>query len=125
MKPVIEFEEDANHPRQNYRVKPMPNDPIKLLVAGREMEIIDLSVKGVAFRYAGETKQPSYPIELLISVGRRYQVACELRIVRHQDDMVSGVFEALSARDETVLNKLVMALQRRDIREATKRKDDN
>lgn len=124
MKPVIEVDTDETQ-RQNFRVQPHKDDPISLAVAGANVSILDISAKGVAFKYPGEIKHDVYSIVLRFETDRAYEVNCRLRIVRRAKPEYSGEFVHISERDITHITSFVVACQKWAIRRSRQVIDEN
>lgn len=124
MKPVIEVDTDETQ-RQNFRVAPHKDDPVTLTVAGVKVPIVNLSAKGVAFRYAGEVKQEIYSITLAFETDKAYEVNCRLRIVRRAKPEYSGEFVHISERDIAHITSFVVACQKWAIRRSRQVIDEN
>lgn len=115
MKPVIEIDNDDSQ-RLNYRVKLHKDDPVSLKVAGIAVDIIDISAKGVAFRYQGEANKKVYPMLLTFETDRVYEVACNLKINRRSNPEYSAEYIDIDEKDVARITGLIVECQKRDIR---------
>ncbi len=117
MKPVIEIDNDDSQ-RLNYRVTIHQDDPVSLEVAGVKVSVIDISAKGVAFRYQGEAAKDVYPMVLTFEIDKVYTVACDLKINRRKNPEYSAEYVDLDERDAATITRLIIECQKRDIRRA-------
>ncbi|WP_293266368.1 PilZ domain-containing protein [Neptunomonas sp.] len=115
MKPVIEIDTDDSQ-RRTYRVRPHPDDPVSLSVAGVAVEIIDISAKGVAFRYQGEASKEAYPMRLTFETDKEYEITCYLKINRRSNPEYSAEYIDIDEKDVARITGLIIECQKRDIR---------
>ncbi|SIS89772.1 PilZ domain-containing protein [Neptunomonas antarctica] len=116
MKPVIEIDFDDALPRENYRVTLHQDDPVSLTVAGVAVDVIDISAKGVAFRYQGQANKDSYPVVLTFETDKVYVVECDLKIIRRHHPEYSAEFVHIAEKDIARIARLIIECQKRDIR---------
>lgn len=117
MKPVIEIDND-NSQRLNYRVTIHKDDPVSLEVAGVKVSVIDISAKGVAFRYQGEAAKDVYPMVLTFEIDKVYTVVCNLKINRRKNPEYSAEYIDIDEKDVATISRLIIECQKRDIRHA-------
>ncbi|MGY8872396.1 MAG: hypothetical protein ACKVJE_18345 [Pseudomonadales bacterium] len=115
MKPVIEIDNDDSK-RLTYRVKLHQDDPVSLSVAGVAVDIIDISAKGVAFRYQGDATNEIYPMLLTFETDKVYEVVCNLKIHRRSNPEYSAEYVDIDEKDVTRITGLIVECQKRDIR---------
>lgn len=115
MKPVIEIDNDESQ-RFNYRVTLHQDDLVSLKVSGIKVDVIDISAKGVAFRYQGEAKKDVYPMVLTFEIDRVYTVVCNLKINRRKHPEYSAEFIDIDEKDVATITRLIIECQKRDIR---------
>ena len=115
MKPVIEIDNDESQ-RLNYRVTLHKDDPVSLEVAGVKVRVIDISAKGVAFRYQGEASKEVYPMVLTFEIDKVYTIACNLQINRRKNPEYSAEYIDIGEKDVETISRLIVECQKRDIR---------
>ena len=123
MKPTIEIDLDEDTQRRNFRVTPHADDAVVLKIAGIEVEIVNISALGIAFRFPGDAKKEVYPIQLAFSTDRDYLIACDLRLIRKDKPEYAGEFENVSERDISRITSLIVECQKREIRRANQTDD--
>ena len=52
-KPLFEIEDLDETNRGEFRLYPTENDDIKLIIAGKEVEVDNISSNGIAFKFVG------------------------------------------------------------------------
>lgn len=125
MKPVIEFEDDEQSQRQNFRVKPHPQDPVKLKISGTEVTIVDISAKGVSFTYSGLLKGSDVPFQLAFKTDKVYVVSGQVTVVRKRKNEYSGHFGGIDEKDIAHIASLIIECQKRDIRRRKEQELEN
>ena len=117
MKPVIEID-NGDSQRRTFRVKLDQDDPVSLSVAGIIVDIIDISAKGVAFRYQGDVIHEIYPMVLTFETDKVYEVVCKLKINRRSSPEYSAGYLDINEKDVARITRLIVECQKRDIRRA-------
>jgi hypothetical protein len=116
MKPIVELDDADLSPRQNVRIEPHKEDPVRLSLDGIEVRLINLSVMGAAFIYSGELKRTEYPVRLTFTTNRQHVIDTSIQLVRSSRPEYAGQFQGLTLRDETLITAFIVRCQKRAIR---------
>ena len=116
MKPTIELHEEEAGSRENVRIEPHKEDPVRLLLDGIEVALNNLSVKGAAFIFSCELKRADYPVKLIFKTNRECVIESRIQITRSIRPEYAGQFVGLTLRDETLITAFIVDCQKRAIR---------
>lgn len=115
-KPLFETEDLDDTNRAEYRLYPTPEDNLSLYIAGKKVEIINLSGTGLAFKFAGKVKEATYKIKLQFGLQQTHQVKCSIKILHMNPPIYSGALVDLSIHDSKLIGQIIINSQKRAIR---------
>lgn len=118
-KPLFETEDLDDTNRAEYRLYPTPEDNLSLSIAGKKVEIINLSGTGLAFKFAGNVKEATYAIKLQFGLQEAHQVKCSIKILHMNPPVFSGTLIDLSVQDSKLIGQLIINSQKRAIRKGS------
>ena len=118
-KPLFEIDglDDTN--RGEFRLYPSEHDKIKLFIAGKEVEVDNISANGIAFKFAGNVKKATYKVVLELEVEGMHRIECALTILRQAPPFFSGNLVELSANEAKLIGQFILKGQKRAIRQST------
>lgn len=115
-KPLFETEDLDETNRGEYRLYPSDEDNIKLIIAGKTVEVDNISAKGIAFKFIGNVKLATYKIKLEFSMEQQHSIECAVKVLRQASPIYSGVFVDLSVADSKIINQYIIESQKKAIR---------
>jgi hypothetical protein len=115
-KPLFEIEDLDETNRGEYRLYPTAEDNIKLTIAGKEVEVVNLSGNGIAFKFAGNVKKATYKIKLQFGLEEVHHIECAINVLRLDPPTYSGALVDLSPQDSRLIGQLIINSQKRAIR---------
>jgi len=118
-KPLFEIEDLDDTNRGEYRVTPSDDDHIKLIIAGKTVEVENISANGIAFKFVGNVKKATYKVTLEIGNSEKHRIECAIKVLRQAAPTYSGVLIDLSALDSKLIGQFIISSQKRAIRRGT------
>ena len=118
-KPLFETEDLDDTNRGEFRLYPTDADDIKLINAGKEVEVINISGNGIAFKFVGNVKKATYKIILEFGIEEKHRIECALKVLRQDAPVYSGNLMDLSATDTRLIGQFIINSQKRAIRRGT------
>lgn len=100
--------------RQSYRVTPDPETPLHLNLAGKSLEIVELSSGGLAFKNQGLAAGSTHLIDFVLPTGGALKT--RIKILRIDDDICRANFVNLDLDSEDALHRYVLVRQKEDLR---------
>ena len=101
--------------RQAYRITPDPENPIFLNIAGKSLEILEISSGGLAFKNQGFKAESSHRIDFVLPTGGAIKTRIQvLRI--DEEDICRCNFVNLDVESEDALHRYVLVRQKDDLR---------
>ena len=109
----VELADNEQDYRSAYRVKPVPELPVELILHGKACPIVNISGTGCCFRSEdfAEGSETSGTIRI---EGIAYPIS--LRVVARQDDLCRCQFIKISSNTEDALHHYVLKVQKSKIR---------
>jgi hypothetical protein len=116
-KPIFEVEglDDTN--RGEFRLRPSEHDIIKLYIAGKEVEVDNISANGIAFKFSGNVKIATYKVVLELELDGTYKIECAIKILRQEPPIHSGVLVDLTPKETRIIGEFITKGQKRAIRQ--------
>lgn len=118
-KPLFETEDLDETNRGEFRLYPSEDDNIKLTIAGKEVEVVNISGNGIAFKFVGNVKKATYKIILEFGTQEKHRIECALKILRQDAPVYSGNLLDLSPGDARLIGQFIIDSQKRAIRRGT------
>ena len=115
-KPLFEIENLDETNRGEYRLSPSDEDNLKLLIAGKEVEVDNISGNGIAFKFAGNVKKATYKVVLEFVLEEKHRIECAIKVLRQDPPIYSGNLIGLSPTDKRAIGQLIISSQKRAIR---------
>ena len=118
-KPLFEIEDLDETNRGEFRLYPSEEDDIKLIIAGREVEVVNISGNGIAFKFVGNVKKATYKVTLEFGITEKHRIECAIKVLRQDAPIYSGTLIDLSAGDSRLIGQFIINSQKRAIRRGT------
>ncbi len=115
-KPLFEIENLDDTNRGEYRLSPSDQDNLKLLIAGKAVDVVNISGNGIAFKFAGNVKQATYKVVLEFVLEENHRIECAIKVLRQDPPVYSGNLVGLSPTDKRAIGQLIINSQKRAIR---------
>ena len=101
--------------RQAYRVTPDPDNPLFLNMAGKSLEILEISSSGLALKNQGFKAETSHMIDFVLPTGGA--IKTRIKILRvDEEDICRCNFVNLDIESEDALHHYVLVRQKDDLR---------
>lgn len=118
-KPLFEVEGLTETNRDEFRLYPSEHDHIKLYIAGKEVEVDNISSNGIAFKFAGSVKKAVYKVVLELEIEETHKIECAIKVLRQSPPIFSGTLVELSENESRLINQFIIKGQKRAIRLST------
>lgn len=115
-KPIFEVEGLDETNRGEYRLRPSEHDIIRLFIAGKEVEVDNISANGIAFKFSGKVKLATYKVVLELELDGAYKIECAIKILRQDLPIYSGVLIDLTPKESRIIGEFIIKGQKRAIR---------
>lgn len=115
-KPLFEIENLDESNRVEYRLSPSDEDNLKLIIAGKEVEVVNISSNGIAFKFVGNVKKATYKVVLEFGIEETHRIECAIKVIRQAPPVYSGTLVGLSPNDSRAIGQLIINSQKRAIR---------
>jgi len=115
-KPIFEVEGLEETNRGEFRLRPSEHDIIKLFIAGKEVEVDNISANGIAFKFTGSVKMATYKVVLELELNGSYKIECAIKILRQDPPIHSGVLVDLTPKESRIIGEFIIKGQKRAIR---------
>lgn len=116
MKPLIEFDDDEQTNRGSVRIHPSEEDGLIVEVAGRKVEVDNLSAGGIAFIYNGNVAKSTYSAKLQFELEEPREINCKIKVMREAKPIYSGPFVDMDEQHSKLLSRFLLECQKRAIR---------
>ncbi|MGB1238004.1 MAG: hypothetical protein ACPG4U_07315 [Pseudomonadales bacterium] len=120
-KPLFEIEGLEESNRGEYRLYPSDEDNIKLIIAGKAVEVDNISANGIAFKFIGNVKKATYKVVLEFTLDEKHSIECAVKVLRQAPPIYSGTLVDLSPSDSRLISQLIINSQKRSIRRGAKK----
>jgi len=118
-KPLFETEDLDETNRGEFRLYPSEEDDITLTIAGKQVEVINISGNGLAFKFVGNVKKATYKIVLDFGIEKKHRIECALKVLRQDAPVYSGSLVDLTPSDSRLIGQFIINSQKRAIRRGT------
>ncbi len=119
-------DDDVKNRREAFRLDIGPHHPVRLRIAGAQMEITNLSATGIAFRSPDPLAVGAYKGVLGFRVDQVFRVPCTVNVVAVTEGICRAVLEGVGERDQVLLSRFLLHLQKQQIRaEVAAKKSDS
>ncbi len=115
-KPLFEIEDIDETNRGEFRLYPSESDQIKLIIAGKEVEVDNISVNGIAFKFVGNVKKSTYKVILEFGIEETHRIECAIKVLRQDSPLYSGTLIDLSTQDSKLISQFIINSQKKAIR---------
>ncbi len=119
-KPLFEIDDLDETNRGDYRLQPSENDDIKLIIAGKEVDVDNISSNGIAFKFVGNVKKATYKVILEFGIEEKHKIECAIKVVRQEPPIYSGHLIELSTQDSKLIGQFIVNSQKKAIRRGSK-----
>jgi hypothetical protein len=118
-KPLFETEDLDETNRGEFRLYPSEEDDITLTIAGKQVEVVNISGNGLAFKFVGNVKKATYKIVLDFGIDEKHRIECALKVLRQDAPVYSGALVDLTPSDSRLIGQFIINSQKRAIRRGT------
>jgi len=118
-KPLFEIEDLDETNRGEFRLSPSEEDAITLTIAGKKVEVVNISGNGIAFKFVGNVKKATYKIVLDFGIEETHRIECALKVLRQDAPIYSGALVDLTSTDSRLICQFIINSQKRAIRRGT------
>jgi len=118
-KPLFETEDLDETNRGEFRLYPSEEDDITLTIAGKQVEVVNISGNGLAFKFVGNVKKATYKIVLDFGIEEKHRIECALKVLRQDAPVYSGALVDLTPSDSRLIGQFIINSQKRAIRRGT------
>ncbi|MFT5706549.1 MAG: hypothetical protein ACI9ES_000830 [Oceanospirillaceae bacterium] len=115
-KPLFEIDNLDDTNRGEYRLSPSDEDNLKLVIAGKEVEVVNISGNGISFKFTGNVKKATYKVILEFAAEEKHRIECAIKVLRQDPPVYSGTLIDLTPYETRAIGQLIINSQKRAIR---------